>query len=176
MSIKDKIKQRRAELGLTMSDVAKAVGVSESTISRWESGDISNMRQDRIMALCQTLRSSPSELFGWPTVTAITHSGRNSSVPSFGNDDIIVYVSPEAAPAKLPHELVKKIAKLDEGDRSKIEAYADGLLSADKYQTPKHTIKIAARGGGIKDITVTDSQLKALLNSPEVTDLGDADN
>ena len=42
------LKQRRIELGLTMLEVAKLVGVSEATISRYESGNIKNMRKDRI--------------------------------------------------------------------------------------------------------------------------------
>ena len=42
------ISERRKELGLSMKQVADAVGVSEATISRYESGDIKNMRRDRI--------------------------------------------------------------------------------------------------------------------------------
>lgn len=36
-----------------------------------------------------------------------------------------------------------------------------------------HQLKIAARGGGVKEITVTDSQLQQILDLPEVTDLDD---
>ena len=42
------LKSRRLELGLTMLEVAKAIGVSEATVSRYESGNIKNMRRDRI--------------------------------------------------------------------------------------------------------------------------------
>ena len=63
-----------------------------------------------------------------------------------------------------------KITDLDDTDRIKAEAFIDGLLAADKYQHT-HQIRIAARGGGIKDITVTDSQLQAIKNLPEVTKL-----
>ena len=38
MGTKDIIKQKRIELGLTMKELASKVGVSEATISRWESG------------------------------------------------------------------------------------------------------------------------------------------
>ena len=37
--------------------------------------------------------------------------------------------------------------------------------------TQFHQIKIAARGGGVKEITVTDSQLEALKGLPEITNL-----
>lgn len=35
MDIKDELKSRRQELGLTLKDVSDEVGVSEGTISRW---------------------------------------------------------------------------------------------------------------------------------------------
>lgn len=63
--IKDVIKNRRKELGLTMKEVAEAVGVSEATVSRWESGDIGDMKRSRIAALAKVLRISPNVIMGW---------------------------------------------------------------------------------------------------------------
>lgn len=54
------LKQRRIELGLTMLEVAKLVGVSEATISRYESGNIKNMRKDRIAKYASALKVPPS--------------------------------------------------------------------------------------------------------------------
>lgn len=51
---------RRKELGLTMKQVAEAVGVSEATVSRWESGHIANMRRDRINNYAKALRVDPN--------------------------------------------------------------------------------------------------------------------
>ena len=53
-----RIKKRRIELGLTMLQVAEMVGVSEATISRWESGDIANMKRDKIKKLAEALKVS----------------------------------------------------------------------------------------------------------------------
>lgn len=64
MEINALIRSRRQELGLTLKQVADAAGVSEATVSRWESGSIGNMRRDRIIALSNVLRLSPSELAG----------------------------------------------------------------------------------------------------------------
>lgn len=64
MALKDDLKQRRIELNLTMAEVAKKVGVSEATISRWESGDIANMRRDKIVLLSKALKVSPSFIMG----------------------------------------------------------------------------------------------------------------
>ena len=65
MEIKDILKNRRTELGLTQLDVANAVGVSEATVSRWESGDIANMKRSRIASLASVLKISPSIIMGW---------------------------------------------------------------------------------------------------------------
>lgn len=65
MEIKDIIRNRRVELGLTMKQVADKVGVSEATISRWESGEIANMRRDKIVLLADALGMSPAVIMGW---------------------------------------------------------------------------------------------------------------
>jgi repressor LexA len=65
VEIKDILKARRTELGLTQLDVANAVGVSEATVSRWESGDIANMKRSRIASLASVLKISPSIIMGW---------------------------------------------------------------------------------------------------------------
>ena len=50
------LKDRRLELGLTQAEIARFVGVSEATVSRWESGDIASMRQNRIAELGEIMR------------------------------------------------------------------------------------------------------------------------
>lgn len=62
MTIQNLIKNRRKELGLTLLDIATACGVSEATVSRWESGDIVNMKRSRIAQLAKVLNVSPSLL------------------------------------------------------------------------------------------------------------------
>lgn len=64
MEIKDIIRIKRKELGLTLLDIAKACDVSEGTVSRWESGDIGDMKRSRISALSKILNISPSIIVG----------------------------------------------------------------------------------------------------------------
>lgn len=64
MDIKEIIKARRKELGLNLLDVAKACGVSEATVSRWESGNIDDMKRSRIASLAKVLQISPSVIVG----------------------------------------------------------------------------------------------------------------
>jgi len=58
------LKERRIELGLTLKDVADYVGVSEATVSRWESGNIANMKRSRVQALAEILKVSPLDIIG----------------------------------------------------------------------------------------------------------------
>ena len=75
MNVKDIIRERRVTLGLTMKEVADKVGVSEATISRWESGEIANMRRGAISSLSKALNISPNEIMGWdPTPDPIQHA------------------------------------------------------------------------------------------------------
>ena len=64
--IANKIKSRRMELGLTLEDVAQAVGVGRSTVRKWETGLIKNMGRDKIAALAKILQINPVELVPMP--------------------------------------------------------------------------------------------------------------
>ena len=62
MSIGKMINARRTELGLTLEDIGNAVGVSKSTVKKWEDGFIENMKRDKISRLAKVLRLSPVSL------------------------------------------------------------------------------------------------------------------
>ena len=64
-TIGNRIKNLRTVKKLTLEDVARAVGVGRSTVLKWETGKIANMRGDKISALADVLGVSPHELMGW---------------------------------------------------------------------------------------------------------------
>lgn len=59
------LKQRRKELGLTLSQIADMMGVAEATVQRWESGNIKSVRHEKIGKLAEILKVSPAALMGW---------------------------------------------------------------------------------------------------------------
>lgn len=59
MEISKLISDRRKELGLTLEEVGKIVGVSKSTVKKWEDGYISNMKRDKIALLAKALKLNP---------------------------------------------------------------------------------------------------------------------
>ena len=85
MNIGNIIKSRRNELGLTLDDVGKAVGVGKSTVKKWEDGYISNMRRDKIAALSKVLKLSPvSFITGEITPESFSHENNKYIIPVLG--------------------------------------------------------------------------------------------
>ena len=71
-----------------MKQVADKVGVSEGTISRWESGKIADMRRDKIMAYAQALNISPAIIMGWDNVdssSTIENTRAGKRIPVLGS-------------------------------------------------------------------------------------------
>lgn len=69
LNMGQKIKALRKEHGLTLEQVGNAVGVGKSTVRKWETGIIANMRRDKIAALSKVLHTTPAYLMGWESET-----------------------------------------------------------------------------------------------------------
>ena len=65
MTIQERIKNRRLELGMTLRDVSIKLGIAESSVSRYETGNIANMGIDKLKALADVLQTTPAYLMGW---------------------------------------------------------------------------------------------------------------
>lgn len=65
MDIGDKIRQLREEKGMTLEDLGNKVGVGKSTVRKWETGMIENMRRDKIAKVAAALDVTPDYLIGW---------------------------------------------------------------------------------------------------------------
>ena len=65
-----RIKALRQEKGLTLEQVADVVGVGKSTVRKWETGMIANMKRDKIALLAKALGTTPAYLMGWKEVDA----------------------------------------------------------------------------------------------------------
>lgn len=68
MMIHQNIKQRRLRLGMTLEQLGDAVGVTKTTIHRYESGDIANIDTQMIEKLADVLKCTPAQLVGWETL------------------------------------------------------------------------------------------------------------
>lgn len=80
----EKIRTLRKERRLTLEQVAKVVGVGKSTVRKWETGMIANMRRDKIASLAAALGTTPAYLMGWEEDTKSIPDGFDP-VPAFVN-------------------------------------------------------------------------------------------
>lgn len=64
-----KIKLLREQLNLTLEQVGNIVGVGKSTVRKWETGEIANMRRDKIASLAKALHTTPAYLMDWKEET-----------------------------------------------------------------------------------------------------------
>ena len=156
------------EKGVAPTKACKDIGLSNATFSCWT--DESIPRRATLQRMADYFGVSIDLLLGKepkPTIAAIAREAKDlSAVPTPNDTDIVIKVPLSA--------LTHKLSKLDEIDLEKVEAYTDGLLAAEKYQEPTHLIKMAARaGGGIREVALTESQIEALKNLPEVPNLDD---
>ncbi|NLJ70013.1 MAG: helix-turn-helix domain-containing protein [Clostridiaceae bacterium] len=126
MKIEHLIKNRRKELGLTLKQVADALGVAESTVSRYESSEIRNMGIDKIEALTKVLLVSPSYLMGWDSdeideegyyLSAETKEIANAIAKD--NELKLLFSAAKDAPAddlKTVHEMLKALKRKEKGE------------------------------------------------------------
>lgn len=82
MTIGQRIKQRRLQLGLTADDVAAKTGKNRATIYRYESNEIEKMPLNILEALASVLQCTPAYLMGWET----QEESNNEYVPHITKD------------------------------------------------------------------------------------------
>lgn len=64
MTIGDRIHILRCAQNMTLEQLGKLVGVGKSTVRKWETGSIANMRQDKIEKLARAFGVSPLYILG----------------------------------------------------------------------------------------------------------------
>lgn len=64
MNNSNHLRKRRLELNLTLEEVGNIVGVTKSTVAKWEKGNIQNMKRDKIALLAKALDVTPNFIIG----------------------------------------------------------------------------------------------------------------
>ena len=74
MTVGQRLRLRRRELGLTLEDVAIAANTSKQTVQRYESGVIENIPRARLEAIAAVLKVAPARLLGWGEGAPLPHA------------------------------------------------------------------------------------------------------
>lgn len=116
MTIGERIKQRRLELGLSADEVAEKLNKDRATIYRYESNSIAKMPTTVLEPLAKVLRTTPAYLMGWV----------NSDDPTTKKNDAIADIILQIRSDEELLELVKGICNLPKEQRLAVQT----LLSA----------------------------------------------
>lgn len=65
MTIGERIKSRREELGISVDELALVLGVNRATVYRYESNEIAKFPVDILKSVAKALRTTPVRLMGW---------------------------------------------------------------------------------------------------------------
>lgn len=153
MEIGNIIYTRRKELGLTLEQIGDYVGVSKSTVKKWESGYISNMRRDKISLLAKILKIPPTDLINEESET----------------------VAPALLPNANEQELIKIYRNVNQDGQDYIMQTARMVEGTERYRKYE-TVRAASRSvtdKPIEDIKVEKSKIRAALSDDSIKDDND---
>lgn len=139
MNINNIIKSRRLELGLTYEELGKKIGVGKSTVRKWETGLIENIKRDNIIALSKALDISPSIIMGWDDTNSNEVSETHLSESQI--------------------ELLNIFNKLNECGKNKLIEYGKDL--SDKYNNENTILTLAAHDDNLDEKTAIKNLHKA---------------
>jgi len=131
MEVKDIIKKRREELGLTYEQLGDMVGVGKSTVRKWEIGMIENMKRSNIAALAKALDISPMLLMGLEVE-------ENKQVKDY-----------ELSKDKL--SLIKKYDELNDIGKKEAVKRVEELTYIDRYKEKDYLQPIAAHNDNLTE-------------------------
>ncbi len=97
MDMGQKIKLLREQKRMTLEELGDKVGVGKSTVRKWETGIIANMKRDKIAKIANALDVSPSYLMGWDDNLKTDNA---DLIPDILSDSVLI-------------EHVKKLRKLN---------------------------------------------------------------
>lgn len=111
MTIGEKIRKLRIDLGLTQEELADAVSTKKQTIHKYEVGIITNIPATKIKDIADKLKTTPAYLMGW------------DDIDSFSDNK-----------EKLPHtveeeQFLKMVARLTPENRAFLFRQAEFLLA-----------------------------------------------
>jgi len=149
MDVGQLIAQRRKELGLTLEELGNKVGVSKSTVRKWETGHIENMKRDKIAAIANALQIKPSLLLeqdvgnggaGTDFVQSLTkseqtHIKKYRILDNHGKKTVDIILDSEYE--RVTHLGIYRAAHSEQGTEHEI--ISDGRDTIEKLKNAKHS-------------------------------------
>lgn len=121
-----RIKDRRQELSMTLQDVASEVGISKSTVLRYENGSIGNIKLPVIEAIARSLQINPAYLLG---------KSNEKSVNLLSNQAMkTAYAYEKSTSLDEPSQLLlSNYEQLNDEGKEKLISYSNDLVDTGRY-------------------------------------------
>lgn len=152
MSIGNRIKHRRIELGLSADDLATAIGKDRATIYRYEKNEISKFPTEALQPIAKALKTTPAYLMGWEDDSSLKPKTEN-----YSDHEKEVIAAYRAKP--------------------EMQSAVDTLLGVTEQEKihPKtherlHKVQIAAQNGKFEEKYMTDKEIQEIMNLPDIPD------
>ena len=115
MTIGERIRQRREELGISQTALADAVNSTKQNIYKYETGAITNIPSDKIEQIAAVLHVTPSYLMGWSASPAKTETSTPEGDGSLESDEFLkIYARLSPAKQSLVQSLVRELSSAEE--------------------------------------------------------------
>lgn len=128
MNMGQKIKTLRMQQNMTLEELGNKVGVGKSTVRKWETGIIENMKRDKIAKVARVLGVTPSYLMGWDD----NEESQTSEHPIKNKLELI-----EISYGKSVKDALDLYIHLDPEDQGEIRGEMKQMLKAEKYSAKK---------------------------------------
>jgi transcriptional regulator with XRE-family HTH domain len=80
MTVGQRIKLRRKEMGISADELGKRIGKNRATVFRYENGDIEKLPIDILKPIAEALLTTPQFLMGWGEDKKETATNNDSGV------------------------------------------------------------------------------------------------
>ncbi len=130
MTIGERIKYIRYQMGLTQEDLASAAKTTKQTIHKYETGIITNIPAAKIKAIAEKLHTTPAYLMGWDDPLVVRESpsfSMDNNEQDEGADKVVVPVVADAQKAQELQLLVKAAQGLTLEQIKALKQLADNL-------------------------------------------------
>lgn len=106
-SMGERIRARRIALELTLEQLGKMVNAQASTVRKWETGYIRNMRSDKIKKVAEALQVTPAYLMGWEENQSVQVGEVHTNNGLIGQANAPVNISGEDSSKRLSKEEIE---------------------------------------------------------------------
>lgn len=134
-NIGQKIKLRRQELRLTLEELGNRVGVGASTVRKWETNYIKDMKSDKVQKVAEALGVTPAYLMGWDKSQSVSVEQIHTNNGLIGQANAPVYINSDNTPVELSKEeaeIIRIYKALSVKSRLKLLTTAFDLEEAEK--------------------------------------------